>query len=275
MALYKIQSSRVNNIDADQFSGSFNEEGLIWYDPETGVMRLYNGEPGGQILGGTTGLGAGVLDLSAVDQNIIPATGTQYSLGTVDKRWKDLFVSDGTVYIGDTKLSNKNGTLLVGDAVGEDPDPSTIIRGEKDINNYASLSIRNTNDGNLASADILLYQGPDENHYLNIGIASKNYAYPDFEILKPDDGYLFVSGGDLKIGTSRNNDVVFFAGGVDSVDRSIARFSQGRGLVLAQGGVTFTDGTYMASSAGVFGLVMDSGGAAGNPNNFIVDGGTA
>jgi len=230
MALYKISSSRVNNIDAAEFSGSPNEEGLIWYDPATGVLRLHNGEPGGQILSSAP-VGTGVLDLSAVAQDIIPATDTQYSLGTAEKRWKDLFVSDGTVYIGDTKLSNQNGALLIGDLVSDNPDPSTIIRAEKDVNNFASLSLRNVNDQNLASADILLYQGTAElNHYIDIGIASKNYAYPGFEILKPNDGYIFVAGGDLKIGTSHSNDVVFFTGGTSSDQHEIARLRNQQGL---------------------------------------------
>lgn len=57
MALYKISSSRVNNIDADQYTGSAVEEGLIWYDPNNGVLRLYNGEQGGYIInsGGSGG----------------------------------------------------------------------------------------------------------------------------------------------------------------------------------------------------------------------------
>jgi hypothetical protein len=55
MALYKISSSRVNNIEADQYTGSVVEEGLIWYDPNTGALRLYNGEPGGQLIGGGGG----------------------------------------------------------------------------------------------------------------------------------------------------------------------------------------------------------------------------
>jgi hypothetical protein len=50
VALYKISSSRVNNIEADQYSGSVVEQGLIWYDPSTGILRLYNGEPGGYII---------------------------------------------------------------------------------------------------------------------------------------------------------------------------------------------------------------------------------
>jgi hypothetical protein len=254
MALYKISSSRVNNINADQFSGSPNEEGLIWYDPSTGVLRLHNGEPGGQILGASS---SGVLDLSAVAQDIIPATADRYSLGTAEKRWKDLFVSDGTLYIGDTKLSNKNGTLLIGDSVSQDPDKNTAIRIDKDINDYVSINLTNINQGNKSSADVILYQS--DKHYLDIGVASPNYAYPGFEIIEPKDTYMIgAGGGHIKIGTDSDDaDVVFFAGGVDRLDRIVARFSQGQGLVLSQGGVTFTDGTYMDTSGSTIKLRRD------------------
>jgi hypothetical protein len=53
MALYKISSSRVNNIEATEYVGGTNEVGLIWYDETTGLLRLYNGEPGGQIINGS------------------------------------------------------------------------------------------------------------------------------------------------------------------------------------------------------------------------------
>jgi hypothetical protein len=53
MALYKISSSRVNNIEADQYTGGTNELGLIWYDEVTGALRLYNGQQGGQLIGGS------------------------------------------------------------------------------------------------------------------------------------------------------------------------------------------------------------------------------
>jgi hypothetical protein len=50
MALYKISSSRVNNIEATDFVGGITENGLIWYDEFTGLLRLYTGEPGGRII---------------------------------------------------------------------------------------------------------------------------------------------------------------------------------------------------------------------------------
>lgn len=69
MALYKISSSRVNNIEADQYTGSVVEQGLIWYDPESGILRLYNGEPGGYII--SSGNGSPTNQISNGDSNVV------------------------------------------------------------------------------------------------------------------------------------------------------------------------------------------------------------
>jgi hypothetical protein len=69
MALYKISSSRVNNIEATEYVGGTNEVGLIWYDEVTGLLRLYNGEPGGRIIND----GGGNITLSEIvngDSNV-------------------------------------------------------------------------------------------------------------------------------------------------------------------------------------------------------------
>jgi hypothetical protein len=56
-----------------------------------------------------------LVDLSAVDQHIVPTVDsdgtTGYTLGSPTKKWKELFVSNGSVYIGNVKLSNNAGTL--------------------------------------------------------------------------------------------------------------------------------------------------------------------
>lgn len=51
--------------------------------------------------------------LSNYAGHIIPSTDNTYDLGAPDKQWRDIFVSNGSVYIGDIKLSNDNGTLKV------------------------------------------------------------------------------------------------------------------------------------------------------------------
>ena len=277
MALYKISSSRVNNIEASEYAGSVVEQGLIWYDPESGILRLYNGEVGGYIINSGS---SGNVDLSAVDQDIVPATSTLYNLGSEEKPWKELFVSDGSIYIGSVRLSNDTGALMVGDAENQDIDPHTIIRGERDVNDYASLSLRNNNIGNKASTDVLLYQGGSEtSHYIDMGIASPNYDYLGFETIKPGDGYVFVAGGNIKIGTSTpDTKIMFFTGGTDAGDHEVAYVAKDQGLVLLQGQLTFADGTSLSTApptAGVFGLVIDGGNAVSSSSDFIIDGGGA
>lgn len=69
MALYKISSSRVNNIEASEYAGSVVEQGLIWYDPESGILRLYNGDVGGYIISG--GNGSPTNQISNGDSNVV------------------------------------------------------------------------------------------------------------------------------------------------------------------------------------------------------------
>jgi hypothetical protein len=45
------------------------------------------------------------INLTSVDQNIIPATDNLYTLGTLEKQWKDVFVGPGSLYISGAKVS--------------------------------------------------------------------------------------------------------------------------------------------------------------------------
>jgi len=57
----------------------------------------------------------GTIDLSAVDQHIIPKTDSTYDLGTFDKQWRSLYVSGNTIYIDNTPVTVSNNTLVLGD----------------------------------------------------------------------------------------------------------------------------------------------------------------
>ena len=50
--------------------------------------------------------------LTTISQSLIPAKNNTYSLGTTTVRWKDLFVSTGSIYIGDVKLSTSGSIVL-------------------------------------------------------------------------------------------------------------------------------------------------------------------
>lgn len=51
------------------------------------------------------------IDLSAVEQNIIPAANITYSLGNVTHRWKDIYLSGDTIVLGDVAIKTSNGSI--------------------------------------------------------------------------------------------------------------------------------------------------------------------
>jgi len=53
----------------------------------------------------SSGGSGGSTDFTAVASNIVPSANNVYSLGSPDKIWKDLYLANGTIYIGDTKIS--------------------------------------------------------------------------------------------------------------------------------------------------------------------------
>jgi hypothetical protein len=64
--------------------------------------------------GGSTYGNANVASyLTAFDGNILPSSNVTYSLGDATHQWRDLWVSNNTIYIGNVPLTVSNGNLLV------------------------------------------------------------------------------------------------------------------------------------------------------------------
>ena len=55
----------------------------------------------------------GAVVFNEVESDILPLTDNTYNLGSPDKQWKHLFVSGGSIYLGDIKLTNTYGKLTV------------------------------------------------------------------------------------------------------------------------------------------------------------------
>ena len=45
--------------------------------------------------------------------NIVPSANITYDLGTLNNRWKDLYLSNATIFLGNTELSTSNGAFTV------------------------------------------------------------------------------------------------------------------------------------------------------------------
>jgi hypothetical protein len=139
MALYKIRSSRVNNIDADQYTGSVVEEGLIWYDPETGVLRLYNGDTGGYIInsgGGATN------QISSGDSNVTVNSDGRVTISV--NGVANVAVFEGPRAQFDSVFSTGNVTTdgyFVGDGAGISNIAGSNITGTVSNSNTANIAI--------------------------------------------------------------------------------------------------------------------------------------
>jgi hypothetical protein len=53
------------------------------------------------------------LDLSSINQDILPSADLTYDLGSTSSQWRSLYVGTSTIYIGGTALSINNGNLTI------------------------------------------------------------------------------------------------------------------------------------------------------------------
>jgi hypothetical protein len=106
----------------------------------------------------------GNIDLSAVDQHVIPATDSTYDLGSSTKQWRSLYVSTDTVYIDNTPITVSNNTLSVG--TGENQvtlatldDVATIPKGDPGADGNDGAPGADGNDGAPGADALWNWQG--------------------------------------------------------------------------------------------------------------------
>jgi hypothetical protein len=123
----------------------------------------------------------------------------------------------GNVNVQDT------GQLVVGINLAA-PLPDSPLHTAGDVNSYFQIHNQNVNSGIYASGDYVATadNGNDESFYINMGIASSNFAHPDFSMAGPNDGYLYVQGGDLRIATAATaTNIEFWLGGTASTSTGL------------------------------------------------------
>jgi hypothetical protein len=80
---------------------------------------------------------SGAVDLSAVDQNIVPDANNTRDLGSASKKWKDLYLSGGSLILGTTTLAvNETGNLTITPEGNESPEPVSVAS-----NSFSSIAV--------------------------------------------------------------------------------------------------------------------------------------
>lgn len=94
---------------------------------------------------------------------------------------------------------------------------------------FVALAGQNTNNGTSSSTDIVLSNdiGTDTTNYIDLGINSSTYSDPAFSFQRPNDGYLYITGGNLGIGTLTSKSIDFFTGGFAGSNRRMTITSSG------------------------------------------------
>lgn len=79
------------------------------------------------------------------------------------------------------------------------------------VDNFSQIYNQNLSSGSLASTDICATAdiGNQDANFIDMGIASSQYAHPSWPFEKPLDGYLYIHGGDLWLGTLTDNKILF------------------------------------------------------------------
>lgn len=141
--------------------------------------------------------------------------------------------TDTGVYITNLNLniqqSGAKGLLL----------PSNPLSIAGSGNSYVQINIQNRATGTDASADLVITanNGTDSSNYINLGINNSGYNNSSFNNATGYDGYLFIDGGDLDIGTRTPGKIIEFHAGGTTESKVIARISE-TGLNLISGNLT-------------------------------------
>ena len=112
-----------------------------------------------------------------------------------------------------------NANLHVGNASNDYDFPNALIQGDINIDGYGQFVMKNHAQTANSSADIVAVanNGDDSSYYIDMGINSNVYANAGYAVTGANDGYLYVNGGNLVIGTQTPNKVInFFTGGTNA-----------------------------------------------------------
>jgi len=154
-----------------------------------------------------------------VSGNIIPTSNNTQSLGSAENQWKDLYVSNSTIYIGNVPIGiDANNNLIVNNA------PLTAVADTGDIQfvddeifsetgrlsiyslgagegDYNRIDVETDSFTVDVSQDINLISGTDVEIAVNNAVNSKTFTFTaEGKLQLPEDGDIVDSNGDSVLG---------------------------------------------------------------------------
>jgi hypothetical protein len=201
-----------------------------------------------QIDGGGIQLGTGTFTKSILYSN----SNNWWDTGSAGLKTSALSATTATVNHIDV-----SGVAHLGTAYEDNLYANAALTVNANINSYSQIVSVNHNTGTSASSDLVLVNniGNDGANYIDMGINSSVYSNSDYSITQANDGYLFVNGGNLAIGTqSSGTNIVFHTGGTTSDKLRVTISDTGLSIVGKLNGLTLpgvsTTAGYVLSNNG-------------------------
>ena len=163
-----IAITEVDGLSGGQIIGNLSTTGNIsgtFYGDGSNLTGIaiteVDGLSGGQIIGDLSVTGnisgsvlygdgsnlTGLVDLTNVTTDILPASGGAYDLGSLAKPFKDLYLTENSIFLGGTSISISGGELLVGGS-------GALENSSSDITTTGNISA-NSLYANIVSAPII------------------------------------------------------------------------------------------------------------------------
>lgn len=170
------------------------------------------------------------LDLSGVDTISLSGVDVTITNGVViltnPITAPNLVYNTGTQGISGIKTFFDSGIFSLSGALasGLPNNPLSVVGSG---NTYLQLNIQNRATGINASADLVITanNGNDSSNFINLGINNVGYNDPAFTNGSGLDGYLFIDGGNLDIGTRTAGRAIEFHAGGTIAGSTIARIT--------------------------------------------------
>jgi hypothetical protein len=112
--LYRYTYDDVNYFWEDITGGSIAANSTAIINGNSTAVVSQNGGNIAITIGGTSNTAVFAQDRVTFAGNLLPTANVTYDLGSSSQRWKDLWISNSTIYLGDSVLSASGNVLTVG-----------------------------------------------------------------------------------------------------------------------------------------------------------------
>lgn len=97
---------------------------------------------------------------------------------------------------------------------------------------YAQINLKNTSPRGSGDLVVTADNGNETTNYLDLGLNNSAYSNSQYSITNANDGYLYVHGGSLEVGTASANKAIIFHTGGTLATNEVARMTT-QGMTVA------------------------------------------